>query len=182
MHTTLVDACALAADVAKASAGCSDREVVLSPPFTVLSEVSHVIQDSDIILAGQNVCWEPQGAFTGEISPVMLKDAGAGAAIIGHSERRQIFAETNEMINKRVKGALDYGLMAIFCIGETLDERESGNTFSVLEEQIRGGLADVSAEQMDLVVIAYELSGRLAQGRRHPRSRPRKHMPLSGDW
>ena len=156
MNTTLIDGCALATNVAQAAKGCKDREVVLSPPFTVISEVSHVLKDSDIVLAGQNVCWEAEGAFTGEISPNMLKDAGAGAAIIGHSERRQIFGESDEMINKRVKGALKYNLMPIFCIGETLDEREGGNTFTVLEAQVRGGLEGVTPEEMDNVVIAYE--------------------------
>ena len=156
MHTTLVDACKLAADVAKAAAHASGREVMLSPPFTVLSEVSHVIRDSSIVLAGQNVCWEAQGAFTGEISPVMLKDAGASAAIVGHSERRQLFGEDDALINKRVKGGLGHDLLVILCIGETLEEREKGNTFSVLEKQIRGGLENVSAGEMDKVVVAYE--------------------------
>ena len=156
MHTTLVDACKLASDVAKAAAGASDRQVMLSPPFTVISEVSHIIRDSGIVLAGQNVCWEAQGAFTGEISPVMLKDAGAEAAIVGHSERRQIFGENDALVNKRVNGALGYGLTVILCIGETLDEREKSNTFNVLEKQIRGGLENVSAEEMDRMVIAYE--------------------------
>jgi len=156
MHMTLVDACNLAAGVAGAFSPKEDREVLLAPPFTVLSEVSHVIKDSTIILAGQNVCWEQSGAFTGEISPAMLQDAGATAAIIGHSERRQIFNEDDRQINQRVKGALKYGILAILCIGETLEEREGGNTFSVLEKQIRGGLEAVSAQDMKQVVIAYE--------------------------
>lgn len=98
MHTTAVDGCRLALDVAKACTGYTDREVLLAPPFTILSEVSHVLEDSSIMVASQNVCWEEKGAFTGEVSPVMVKDAGAGAAIVGHSERRQLFFETDEMI------------------------------------------------------------------------------------
>ncbi|EKD39086.1 MAG: hypothetical protein ACD_75C00516G0012 [uncultured bacterium] len=156
MHTTVVDGCRLAMDVAKACAEYTDREVLLAPPFTILSEVSHVLSDSKIIVAAQNVCWEEKGAFTGEISPVMVKDTGAGAAIVGHSERRQIFGETDELINKRVQGAVKFGLLAILCVGETLDERENGHTFQVLENQLRRGLAAVTGDDMAKVVIAYE--------------------------
>lgn len=156
MHTTVVEACQLAAAIAKKCSAFTDREVLLAPPYTVLSEVSHVIKDSSIIISSQNVCWEDKGAFTGEISPVMVKDAGGSAAIVGHSERRHIFMESNELINRRVKGALAFDLLTILCIGETLEERDAGNTFSVLEEQVRLGLADVAGVAMEKVVIAYE--------------------------
>jgi triosephosphate isomerase (TIM) len=156
MHTTVIDACQLAAAIGKCSSGLTDRDVVLAPPYTVLSEVAHVLQGSDILIASQNICWEKQGAFTGEISPDMVQSAGGTAAIIGHSERRQIFYEDHEMINKRVLGALKYGLMPIFCIGETLEEREGEKTFAVLEEQLRKGLADVSSGDMGKTVVAYE--------------------------
>jgi triosephosphate isomerase len=102
------------------------------------------------------VCWEEQGAFTGEISPLMLKDLGATAAIVGHSERRQIFGETDALINRRLRGGLHQGMTMVLCIGETLEQRESGNTLAILEKQVRAGLADVSPSQMDSVVIAYE--------------------------
>jgi len=156
MHTTVVEACQLAAEIAKTCSEFTDREVLLAPPFTVLSEVSHVINDTSIIIGSQNVCWEGKGAFTGEISPVMVKGAGGSAAIVGHSERRHIFMETNELINRRVKGALAFGLMTVLCIGETLDEREAEKTFAVLEEQVRKGLAGVDGADMAKVVIAYE--------------------------
>ena len=156
MHTTVVEACQLAADVAKTCSDYTDREVLLAPPYTVLSEVSHVINNTAIIIGSQNICWEGKGAFTGEISPVMVKDAGGSAAIVGHSERRHIFMETNELINRRVKGALAFGLMTILCIGETLDERDAEKTFVILEEQVRKGLADVDGADMDKIVIAYE--------------------------
>lgn len=156
MHTTVIEACQLAAEIGKCSAGLSDRDVLLAPPYTVLSEVAHVLQGSEILIASQNVCWEEQGAFTGEISPSMVKSAGGTAAIIGHSERRQIFHEDNGMINKRILGALAFGLLPILCIGETLEEREGEKTYQVLEEQIRKGLADVSSEGMNEMVVAYE--------------------------
>lgn len=156
MNTTVVDGCRLAQDVEALCGKYDDREVVLAPPFTILSEVSHVLAGSDIILASQNVCWETSGAFTGEISPPMALDAGAGYAIIGHSERRQIFLETDELINKRVQGALAHGLKVILCIGETLEEREKEITFDVLETQVQKGLQGVAADQMQNVVLAYE--------------------------
>jgi triosephosphate isomerase len=156
MYTTVVDGCRLAIDVAKTCGDFPDREVLIAPPFTILSEVAHVLSDSKIIVAAQNVCWAEKGAFTGEISPVMVKDAGGRAAIIGHSERRQIFGETDELINRRVKGALAFGLLAILCIGETLSDRESGKTFEVLAEQLKKGLMSLTAADMAKVVIAYE--------------------------
>lgn len=156
MHMNVVDGCRLAADVAKACEAVTDRDVLLAPPFTILSEVSHVLTNTSVILSSQNVCWEEKGAFTGEISPTMLKDAGASAAIVGHSERRQIFGESDAMINTRVKGALSFDILTILCIGETLEEREAGRTFAVLEEQVRKGLDGVAGDQMEKVVLAYE--------------------------
>lgn len=156
MHMTLIDGCKLAVDVAGQCSGYDDREVLLAPPFTILSEVSHVLKEHEIILASQNVCWEEKGAFTGEISPLMVKDSGGGAAIVGHSERRQIFGESDEMINKRMRGGLKAGLLMILCIGETLEEREEDKTFTVLKEQVKKGLNDIAAGDMAQVVIAYE--------------------------
>ncbi|MFN2353032.1 MAG: triose-phosphate isomerase [Desulfopila sp.] len=156
MHTTLASARTLARDVAKTWNGAGDREVLLAPPFTVLHEVASVLSGTDIILAGQNVCWEEQGAYTAEISPTMLKDSGARAAIIGHSERRQLFGEDDPMINKRLRGALNYALLPILCCGETLAERDSGKTYDILETQIRQGLANVTQADIAPVVIAYE--------------------------
>lgn len=156
MHTTLVDGCRLASDIASKCTGYKDREVVLAPPYTIMSEVSHILQGTDVLLASQNLCWEAQGAFTGEISPIMLKDAGGSYAIIGHSERRQIFMETDELINMRMKGALKFGVAAILCIGETLEEREADRAFEVLETQLRKGLLGINIADMAHVVVAYE--------------------------
>ena len=156
MHTTVMDACHLAADIARLCADVHDRDVLLAPPFTVLSEVSHVIRESSVIVGCQNVCWEEKGAFTGEISPLMVKDAGGTAAIVGHSERRQIFHEDDALINKRVRGSIRFDLLTILCVGETLEEREGNRTFEIIEGQIRNGLAGVDAARMGKVVIAYE--------------------------
>jgi len=156
MHKTVLEAYSLVTEIGKCSAGLEDRDVILAPPFTAIHEVAKVLKDSYVEVAAQNVCWEEQGAFTGEISPEMLKSAGATAVIIGHSERRQIFHEDNEIINKRMKGALKFDLMPIFCIGETLEERESDKTFEVLEEQLRKGLAGIRSLEMKKTVLAYE--------------------------
>lgn len=156
MHRTVLEAYDLVTKIGKCSAGVEDRDVILAPPFTAMHEVVRVLKGSNVEVAAQNVCWEKEGAFTGEISPKMLTSAGVTAAIIGHSERRQIFHEDHEMVNKRLEGALKFGLMPIFCIGETLEERESDNTFKVLEEQLREGLAGISNEDMGKTVVAYE--------------------------
>jgi triosephosphate isomerase (TIM) len=156
MHTTVIEACHLASEIGACSADLDDRDVMLAPPYTVLSEVAHVLRDSNVLIASQNVCWEKEGAFTGEISPAMVKSAGGVAAIVGHSERRQIFREDNAMVNKRVHGALRFGLTPILCIGETLEEREEKQTFTVLKGQVGEGLAGVSSDVMGKLVVAYE--------------------------
>lgn len=156
MHTTPAEAVELATAVAQHCSNQADREILLAPPFTSLSAIADICRDNTIILASQNICWEAKGAFTGEVSPTMLKAIGGHAAITGHSERRHIFFESNALINMRVKGSLAYDLLTILCIGETLDERESGNTFTVLESQIVKGLKDVTAAEMTKIVIAYE--------------------------
>jgi triosephosphate isomerase len=131
-------------------------DTVLCPPFTALSEVYEVIADSDIQLGAQDVYWQEEGAFTGEVSCKMLKDAGCKFVIVGHSERRQYFGETNESVNKKAKAALLQGLIPIVCVGETLSERESGKTFKVLDDHIKNGLSDISEQDILNVVIAYE--------------------------
>lgn len=133
-----------------------DIEIVLCPPFTALSEVSEVIAESNIQLGAQDMYWQEEGAFTGEVSGKMLKDAGCEFVIIGHSERRQYFAETNETVNKKLKAALKYGLTPIVCVGESLEERENGLTFKVLEEHIQNGLKQITADEVLKIVIAYE--------------------------
>ncbi len=165
MHTTVSEACQLAKALDQATPNANDREVLIAPPYTALSEVGRTLAESSIILASQNVCWEEKGAYTGEISPIMLKDIGVTAAIVGHSERRQIFHEDDALINKRVKGALRFGLTTILCVGETLEEREADSTFSILESQIREGLAEVQPVDMARLVIAYEPVWAIGTGR-----------------
>jgi triosephosphate isomerase len=131
-------------------------DVVICAPFTALSNLSEVFADSEVKLGAQDVYWQDEGAFTGEVSVPMLVDAGCAFVIIGHSERRQYFSETNESVNNKVKAALKGGLGAIMCVGETLKERETNKTFSVLEDHIRGGLKDISAEDVLKITIAYE--------------------------
>ena len=156
MYTTIGEACRLADEVVKRCTTYDDREVLLAPPFTALSAVAKTLAGKGVILSSQNVCWEEKGAFTGEVSPVMVKDAGGAASLVGHSERRQIFHESDELINRRLRGALAFGLLGVLCIGETLEEREAARTFEVLESQVRKGLAGVGPEQMGRVVLAYE--------------------------
>lgn len=131
-------------------------EIVVCPTFTTLSAVIEAVKGSNIKVGAQNVHWAESGAFTGEISVSMLKELGVEYVIIGHSERRQYFGETDETVNKRLKAALSAGLKPIVCIGELLEERESGRTEKVLFNQLEGGLAGLCKEDMAKVVIAYE--------------------------
>ena len=131
-------------------------DVVICPVFTALSEVAEVLNETDIGLGAQDVYWLDQGAFTGEVSAMMLKDAGCQYVIIGHSERRQFFGETNETVNKKIKASLRQELIPIICVGENLEERESNHTFKVIQDQLKGSLAEISAQDLLKTVIAYE--------------------------
>jgi triosephosphate isomerase len=131
-------------------------DVVLCPAFTALSEVAEVLAETGIGLGGQDLYWQEEGAFTGEVSSLMLKDAGCQYVIIGHSERRQFFGETNETVNKKIKAAIKAGLTPIVCVGENLQEREANKTFKVIEDHINNGLIDISVSDILKLVIAYE--------------------------
>ena len=131
-------------------------EIVVAPVFTVLDRVNGVIAGSNIKLSAQDCYWEAEGAFTGEVSPKMLLDAGCSHVIIGHSERRQYFGETDETVNRKIRAAIASGLVVLFCIGETLGEREGGKTFDVLKRQITGGLAGIPESDLAKVIVAYE--------------------------
>jgi len=146
----------LAANLIPLVSAVKDREIVLGPPFTSLQAVSEAIKGTNIALSAQNMHWEDKGAFTGEISAEMLLDLGCQYVIIGHSERRQYFGETDETVNRKAKQALKKGLRPILCVGETLAEREGGKLQDIINRQVTGGLKDIGADDMKKVVIAYE--------------------------
>lgn len=131
-------------------------QVIICPPFTSIELAGELIKNTNIRLGAQNVHSEVEGAFTGEVSAKMLKSFGVEFVIIGHSERRTYFNETDDFINKKIKRAIEYGIKPIFCIGETLAERESGKTFNVVESQLRNGLRNISESELKEIVIAYE--------------------------
>lgn len=131
----------------------TDRDILVAPPFTALTKVKEIIKDSNIKLGAQNCSFAEKGAYTGEVSPTMLLDAGCEYVILGHSERRQYFGEDNEIIKKKMLNALSVGLKIIYCVGETLAEREANKTFDVIESQIKEGLNGVPSEN---ITIAYE--------------------------
>lgn len=135
---------------------CEDVDVVIAPVFTAISAVASAAVESEIKVAAQDCFWESEGAFTGEVSAKLLKDAGGSHVIIGHSERRQFFAETDETVNLKTKAALSEGLVVLLCVGETLDERESDATLHIIEKQVIGGLRGISASDLPNLVIAYE--------------------------
>ena len=142
----------------KETAGVEETDVLVAPPFTALSAVGETLAGSRIFLGAQNMHWESGGAFTGEISPSMLLDAGCSHVILGHSERRSLFGETNEMIDRKFGAALQAGLIPILCIGETLEEREGGRTFAVIEKQLEESMKGLikTGSIPDSVILAYE--------------------------
>lgn len=140
-------------------------EVVLCPPFVSLAAVREIVHGTPIALGAQNVFWEPQGAWTGEISAGMLRDAGCDWVILGHSERRQHSGETDETVRRRLRAALDAGLRAIVCVGETLAERDAGTTQQVVERQVREGLRDLAAADWQSLAVAYEPVWAIGTGR-----------------
>jgi triosephosphate isomerase len=143
-----------AIDIARALQGKTEVEVLICPPCTALSSVSEVVKNSKIKLGAQNMHWETRGAFTGEISAEFLKDINCEYVLIGHSERRQLFGETDQTVNKKIHTALKINIKPILCVGETLAERENNKTFEVIGRQISGGLADIA--KLNSIVIAYE--------------------------
>jgi triosephosphate isomerase (TIM) len=156
MHKTTVEAVALVNALRSSVAQVHDVDIGVAPPYTALTAVAEALRGSTLFVAARNMHWEPQGAFTGEISAAMLRDVGCTRVIVGHSERRQYFAETDATVNRKLRAALNAQLDPILCIGETLDQRDGNATFDVLAQQMRQGLADIAAEAMSRVVIAYE--------------------------
>ncbi len=155
MYTTRSEAGSLIDGIRAGIGSIGDKEVIVFPPAVHLRDVAELAKGS-IGVGAQNMYFEENGAFTGEISPVMVKDAGAGFILIGHSERRHVFGETDELVNKKVHAAYSYSLDPVVCVGELLEERESGQSEAVVKRQIAEGLSGITAEQMKKMIIAYE--------------------------
>jgi triosephosphate isomerase len=166
MYKTIPEAIALAREVA---AGTGPRrgevEVLVAPPFTALAAVREALKGSAVALGAQNLHWEREGAFTGEVSALMLADLGCTHVILGHSERRQLFAETDEGVARKAASAFTHGLTPIVCVGETLSERESNRTMEVVERQLERALRALSPDQLARSVIAYEPVWAIGTGR-----------------
>jgi triosephosphate isomerase len=156
MNKTVSEAVDVVKVIKSVLSDVTEVEILVCPTFTALYAVNNEIRGSNINLGAQDIFWELKGAFTGEISPVMIKDVGCSYVIIGHSERRQYFGETNESVNKKTKAALAAGLAPVVCVGETLKEREDGAAFKVIERQIKESLIGLNAQQAFSAVIAYE--------------------------
>ena len=165
MHKTVAEAVAFVRAFLPLAADADHAEIVIAPPFTALAALAAACRGANIAVAGQDVHWEGHGAFTGEVSVAMLAEAGASHVIIGHSERRRLFGETDATVNRKVRAALAGELTPIVCIGETLDQREADETEAVLDGQIDGGLAGLDAPQIGTIVVAYEPVWAIGTGR-----------------
>lgn len=156
MNKTISESIELSSFLRRSLADIVEIEIVLCPSFTSLSDVNEVIMDTNIKLGAQDCYWEKEGAFTGEISASMLKNAGCVYCIVGHSERRQFFGETNQSVNKKTKALLKEGIKPIVCVGEKLDERKAGKAFDVVKDHVEKSLAGLTMDEMLKTVIAYE--------------------------
>ncbi len=156
MNKTVAEAVALASEIKEKVAGVENVKIIVCPVFTAVKSVADVLKGTNVKVGAQDMYWETSGAYTGEVSGEMLLEAGAEYVIIGHSERRQYFGETNETVNKKLKKAHSIGLKPIVCIGETLADRESGATEAVVEKQVREGFVGLTAEEMKGTIVAYE--------------------------
>lgn len=165
MNKTILEAIELVNGLKRQLYDINNMDIVVCPPFTALCDVNEVIMETNITLGAQDLFWEENGAFTGEISAKMLKDVGCQYVIIGHSERRQYFGETNETVNKKLKIALKTDLLPIVCVGEKLEEKDKGLTFDVIKDHIENGLAGLSSDDILKVIIAYEPVWAIGTGR-----------------
>ena len=156
MYKTDHEAAETARALVEQVAEIDHADIMVAPPFTALAAVAQVVRDTNVSLGAQNLHWETEGAFTGEISAEMLVAAGCQYVIIGHSERRQFFGETDATVNQKLQGAVKNGLIPVVCIGETEGERENGQTFSVIDKQVEMGLKDVFLDALEDLVLAYE--------------------------
>ena len=156
MYKTPNEATETAKQLVRYVAAVTNVDMMIAPTFVALATVYEAIKNSPVALGAQNLYWEDEGAYTGEISAPMLKSAGCRYCIIGHSERRQYFGETDETVNKKIRAAIKADLQPVFCVGETEKERESGQTLSILDKQIKKGLEGLVSQQLDSLIIAYE--------------------------
>ncbi len=156
MNTTAAEAESLVMELCTLVKDVTDVDIVVAPPFVYLQQIYGLIKDGPVALSAQDMCWEKSGAWTGEVSAPMLRDVGCSYVIIGHSERRQFFSETDEGVNKKVHAALGGGLSPIVCVGETLAEREEGVTLRLVGDQVKKGLAGLTAGDAGEVTVAYE--------------------------
>jgi triosephosphate isomerase len=156
MFKTVHEAVAFAKEFRSVVKDLGGVDVVLAPPFTAVHAVAEAVRSTNIAVAAQDLFWEREGAFTGEISGAMIREAGAEFVIVGHSERRRLFGDTDQAVNRKVRAALGSDLTPIVCVGETLEERKGGATLAVLDRQVKEGLDGVAAEQVRSIVIAYE--------------------------
>lgn len=155
MHNTVEESVNLIEGL-KAAKNKNNADIMVAPSFTSLNAVVKAAEGTGFIVAAQDCFYEDKGAFTSQVSPVQVKGAGATHVILGHSERRSLFGDTNEVLNKKVAAALKHGLTVVFCVGETLEQRETGKTEAVIKDQLTGGLKGFSAEQLKDMVVAYE--------------------------
>jgi triosephosphate isomerase len=165
MYKTVAEAVVFVKELKSAVKDFDRVEIAVAPPFTALHAVAEAARNTNIGVSAQDLFWEREGAFTGEISPLMIKEAGAEYAIVGHSERRRLFGETDAIVNRKTMAAIGAGLTPIVCIGETLEERERDETLAVLDRQIKDGLGEMSAAQVQEIVLAYEPVWAIGTGR-----------------
>jgi triosephosphate isomerase (TIM) len=165
MFKTVHETVAFVNDLRAAVAGATGVQIVVAPPFTAVHAAAEAARGAGIEVAAQDMYWEREGAFTGEVSATMIKEAGAKHVIVGHSERRRLFGETDAIVNQKVASAIAQGLTPIMCVGETLDEREQNRTLEVLDWQIRTGLDGVTPDQVAAMVVAYEPVWAIGTGR-----------------
>jgi triosephosphate isomerase (TIM) len=165
MFKTVRQTVAFVTDLRAAVKDVVGVQIVVAPPFTAVHAAAEALRDSNIGVSAQDLYWEKEGAFTGEVSAEMIKEAGAHYVLIGHSERRRLFGETDVIVNRKVTAAMGGALTPIMCIGETLEERERNETMAVLDRQLKGGLEGVAGERLPAVVIAYEPVWAIGTGR-----------------
>jgi len=165
MFKTVHEAVAFAKEFKGAVKDVVGADIVLAPPFTAVHAVAEAVRASNIAVAAQDVFWEREGAFTGEVSAAMIREAGAEYVIVGHSERRRLFGETDVTVNRKLMAAIAADLTAIVCVGETLEEREGSRTFTVIDRQLKDGLEGITPEQVADLVIAYEPVWAIGTGR-----------------